>query len=408
MKKLFTLGLTAAMVASLTACGGGSGNTTDTTAAGAENAASGTDGAADNNSASGEGTFKIGVIGPLTGPAAAYGIAVQNGADLAVKEINAAGGAGGIMLEANPQDDEHDPQKSVNAYNTLKDWGAQAIVGSTTSDPCIAVAAETSNDNMFQITPSGSAVECVAPDNVFRVCFADPDQGTASAVYIGENKLATKVAVIYDSSTTYSSGIREAFVKEAGTQGLEIVADEAFTADNATDFSVQLDKAKEAGAELVFLPIYYQEASVILKQASDKDFAPIFFGCDGMDGILAVEGFDVDLANNLMFMSPFTPTSEDEAIQKFVKDYEEAYGSTPNQFAADAYDGIYAIKAAMEEKDITPDMSPSDICDAMKEAMVNITIDGVTAKGLTWEASGEPSKEPMVVKIEDGDYAVVE
>ena len=184
MKKLITLGLTAAMVASLVGCGSGSGGNTATEAEGTTTAAQGSasgDSGADNSGAAG-GTFKIGVIGPLTGPAASYGIAVQNGADLAVKEINAAGGVNGIMLESNAQDDEHDPQKSVNAYNTLKDWGAQVIVGSTTSDPCIAVAAETSNDNMFQITPSGSAVECVAPENVFRVCFADPDQGTASAV----------------------------------------------------------------------------------------------------------------------------------------------------------------------------------------------------------------------------------
>ena len=402
MKKLFTLGLTAAMVASLTACGGGSGNTTDTTAAGAENAASGTDGAADNNSASGEGTFKIGVIGPLTGPAAAYGIAVQNGADLAVKEINAAGGAGGIMLEANPQDDEHDPQKSVNAYNTLKDWGAQAIVGSTTSDPCIAVAAETYNDNMFQITPSGSAVECVAPDNVFRVCFADPDQGTASAIYIGEHSLATKVAVIYDSSTTYSSGIREAFVKEAGNQGLEIVADEAFTADNATDFSVQLDKAKDAGAELVFLPIYYQEASVILKQAKDKDFSPIFFGCDGMDGILTVENFDTSLAEGLMLLTPFSTT--EESSKSFTEAYVAAYGIEPNQFAADSYDAVYAIKAAIEKSGVSADASYSEVCDAFKTAMTEISIDGLTGSGMTWNAAGEPDKAPKAVKIVNGVY----
>lgn len=283
-----------------------------------------------------------------------------------------------------------------------------ALLGTVTSAPCVAVGEVSKDDNIFMLTPSGTAVECVQYDNAFRVCFSDPMQGLESAKYIGEKGLAKKVAAIYDSSDVYSTGIYEAFVKEAKNQDFEVVAAEAFTAEAKTDFSVQLQKAKDAGAELVFLPFYYTEASLVLKQAAGMDYAPIFFGCDGMDGILAVEGFDVDLANNLMFMSPFTPTSEDEAIQKFVKDYEEAYGSTPNQFAADAYDGMYAIKAAMEEKDITPDMSPSDICDAMKEAMVNITIDGVTAKGLTWEASGEPSKEPMVVKIEDGDYAVVE
>ncbi|MCI9047706.1 MAG: ABC transporter substrate-binding protein [Hungatella sp.] len=396
MKKLIALGLTAAMAASLSACGGNGGDTT-TAAAGGETAA-----AADNTTAGTDGGFKIGVIGPLTGPAAAYGIAVQNGADLAVKEINEAGGANGIMLEMNAQDDEHDPQKSVNAYNTLKDWGAQAIVGSTTSDPCIAVAAETSNDNMFQITPSGSAVECVAPDNVFRVCFADPDQGTASAVYIGENKLATKIAVIYDSSTTYSSGIREAFVKEAANQGLEVVADEAFTADNATDFSVQLDKAKEAGAELVFLPVYYQEASVILKQASDKDFAPIFFGCDGMDGILTVENFDTALAEGLMLLTPFSTT--EESSKSFTEAYVAAYGIEPNQFAADSYDAVYAIKAALEKSGVAADADYSAVCDAFKTAMTEITIDGLTGEGMTWNAAGEPDKAPKAVKIVNGVY----
>lgn len=404
MKKLIALGLTAAMAASLAACGGNGGSDATTAAGDTTTAAAGDTTAAADNSGAGAagGAFKIGVIGPLTGPAAAYGIAVQNGADLAVKEINAAGGAGGIMLEMNAQDDEHDPQKSVNAYNTLKDWGAQAIVGSTTSDPCIAVAAETSNDNMFQITPSGSAVECVAPDNVFRVCFADPDQGTASAVYIGENKLATKVAVIYDSSTTYSSGIREAFVKEAGNQGLEIVADEAFTADNATDFSVQLDKAKEAGAELVFLPIYYQEASVILKQASDKDFAPIFFGCDGMDGILTVENFDTSLAEGLMLLTPFSTT--EESSKSFTDAYVAAYGIEPNQFAADSYDAVYAIKAALEKSGVAADADYSAVCDAFKTAMTEISIDGLTGAGMTWNAAGEPDKAPKAVKIVNGVY----
>lgn len=224
MRKLVSLGLAVAMAASLTACGGSTA--ADTTAAPAADttAAAGADttAAADNagDTAAAGPAFKIGVVGPLTGPAAAYGVAVQNGVDLAIKEINAAGGINGTMLEMNAQDDEHDPEKAVNAYNTLKDWGMQMLVGAVTSKPCIAVSAESANDNLFQITPSGSAVECVAPDNVFRVCFADPDQGTASAKYIGENKLATKVAIIYDSSTEYSSGIREAFVKEAGNQGI--------------------------------------------------------------------------------------------------------------------------------------------------------------------------------------------
>ena len=352
--------------------------------------------------------IKIGAIGPVTGAAAVYGQAVKNGAELAVEEINAAGGINGAQVEFKFEDDEHDAEKAVNAYNNLKDWGMQALLGTVTSAPCVAVGEVANQDNMFLLTPSGTAVECVQYDNAFRVCFSDPMQGLESAKYIGENGLASKVAVIYDSSDVYSNGIYEAFVKEAANQDFEVVAAEAFTSESKTDFSVQLQKAKDSGAELVFLPFYYSEASLVLKQAAGMNYNPIFFGCDGMDGILAVEGFDANLANNLMFLSPFTPTSTDEAIQKFVTAFKDKYGDTPNQFAADAYDGIYAMKAAMEKADVKPGMASSDVCDGLKSAMVEIEIDGVTAKGLTWEASGEPSKEPMVVKIENGDYAVVE
>lgn len=384
-KKMMSAALTAAMtVTMLAGCGGGETEK----------------GSSD--------TIKIGGIGPVTGDAAIYGEAVKNGAELAVKEINEAGGINGAQIEFNFQDDEADAEKAVNAYNTLKDWGMQALLGTVTSAPCVAVGEVAQADNMFLLTPSGTAVECVQYDNAFRVCFSDPMQGAESAKYIADNQLATKIAVIYNSSDVYSTGIYQAFAKEAETEGLEIVAAEAFTAESKTDFSVQLQKAKDAGAELVFLPFYYSEVALVLQQAAGINYSPIFFGCDGMDGILDVEGFDADLANNLMFLSPFTPTSTDEAIQKFVTDYKEAYGGTPNQFAADAYDGVYAMKAAMEKAEVTPDMSASDICDVVKGAMTEITISGVTAKELTWEASGEPSKAPMVVKIADGDYAVVE
>ena len=363
----------------------------------------------DQTSSSGDGeVFKIGGIGPVTGGAAVYGEAVKIGAELAVKEINEAGGINGVPIEFNYQDDENDAEKAVNAYNTLKDWGMQMLLGTVTSAPCVAVGEVAQEDNTFMLTPSGTAVDCVKYDNAFRVCFSDPMQGIESAKYIGDNKLAKKVAAIYDSSDVYSTGIYQAFAEEAENQLFEIVAAEAFTAESKSDFSVQLQKAKDAGAELVFLPFYYSEASLVLKQAAGMNYSPIFFGCDGMDGILAVEGFDANLANDLIFLSPFTPTSEDEAIQNFVTSFQDTYGGTPNQFAADAYDGIYAIKAAVEKAGSTADMSASDLCEALKTAMTEITIDGVTAKSLTWEASGEPSKEPMVVKIANGDYAVVE
>ena len=380
-KRVVSLAMVSALaITSLTACGGSSEETASSD------------------------TFKIGGIGPTTGDAAAYGTAVQNGIQLAVDEINEAGGINGKQIEFKFEDDQSDSEKSVNAYNTLKDWGMQMLVGTVTSAPCTAVVKETHNDNMFQLTPSATAVERIQYDNAFRICFSDPNQGKASADYIADNKLATKVAVIYNSSDVYSTGIYQKFTEEAQAKNLEIVAAEAFTADSKTDFSVQIQKAKDSGADLVFLPIYYQEASLILTQANKMGYKPTFFGCDGLDGLLAVEGFDTELAEGVMLLTPFTADAEDEKTQTFVKDYEEAFDITPIQFAADAYDCIYAIKEAAEKAEVTPDMSVSDICDAMKTSMTEITIDGLTGSGITWESDGEPSKEAKAVIISDGSY----
>ena len=401
MKKRFlSLGLAMAMAASLTACGSSSSTTETTTAAAADAT---TAAAGESTAASGE-VFKIGGIGPVTGAAAVYGLAVKNGAQIAVDEINADGGINGYQIDFQFQDDEHDAEKSVNAYNTLKDWGMQMLMGTVTSAPCVAVADKTMADNMFQITPSGSSVECAQNPNVFRVCFSDPDQGAASATYIAENKLADKIAVIYDSSDVYSSGIYERFASEAANHGLDIVAAEAFTADSNKDFSTQLQKAKDAGADLVFLPIYYTEASLILNQANTMGYAPKFFGCDGMDGILQVDNFDTKLAEGLMLLTPFAADADDELTQKFVTAYKEKYGETPIQFAADAYDAIYAIKAAAEEAGITPETSASDTCDKIKEAMLKITVNGLTGENMTWTEDGEPHKAPKAVKVVDGAY----
>ena len=408
MKKRFlSAGLAVVMAASLTACGG-SGSASTTTAAAGEAKAEGESKAAESSAAADGASFKIGGIGPVTGGAAVYGLAVQHGAEIAVKEINEAGGINGYPVEFQFQDDEHDAEKSVNAYNTLKDWGMQALMGTVTSAPCIAVADKTAADNMFQITPSGSAVECAANPNVYRVCYSDPDQGTASAKYIGEHKLASKVAVIYDSSDVYSSGIYEKFAQEAPNQGIEVVDAEAFTADSNKDFSTQLQKAKESGAELVFLPIYYTEASLILQQANTMGFAPQFFGCDGMDGILQVQNFDVKLAEGLMLLTPFAADATDDLTVKFVKSFEDAYGETPIQFAADAYDAMYIIKAAMEEANVTPDMAAGDICDAMEGAMTKIKVDGLTGTNMTWTEDGEPEKDPKAVQVVDGAYRAME
>ena len=277
-----------------------------------------------------------------------------------------------MKLEFQMEDDEADAEKAVNAYNTLKDNGMKVFIGTVTTGACLSVVSQTKADNMFQITPSASAAKVIANDNCFQVCFTDPNQGTASADYIASKGLATKVAVIYDSKQ---------------------------------DFSSQLSKIKASGAELIFLPIYYQEASLILSQAKNAGITAKFFGCDGLDGLLNIENFDKSLAENVMLLTPFAANATDETTKKFVTAYNAKYDpSTLNQFAADAYDAVYVVKAAAEKAGVTGDMSVSDICNALKGAMTEITVDGVTGSGMTWKATGEVNKEPKAVKIENGEY----
>ena len=361
----------------------------------------------DDGKNSGNTVFKIGSIGPTTGDAAEYGNAVMNAAQLAVDEINAAGGINGYKVEFMSADDMGDAQKAVNAYNDLKDKGMQILTGTVTSTPCMTVAENTHDDNMFMLTPSGSAVECVKYDNAFRVCFSDPNQGIASADYIADQKLGTKIAVIYDSSNAYSAGIYEKFKSEAAAKNLTLVSETAFTKDSNKDFTVQLQQAKSAGADLLFLPIYYTEASLILSQANKMGYAPKMFGVDGMDGILKVKNFDTKLAEGVVLLTPFAADAKDELTQKFVNSYKTKFGDIPNQFGADAYDAIYIIKAAIEKAGVTPDQSVSDICNALKTAMTQIKVDGVTGLGMTWTAEGEPNKSPKGMVIKNGEYVAM-
>lgn len=384
-KKLLALALAAVSVFTTTACGEKDAQT--------------------GSKDSAEVIWKIGTIGPTTGGAAVYGQAVKTGAQIAVEEINAAGGINGIKIEYSFEDDENNAEKSVNAYNSLKDWGMDVLLGAVTTGSSIAVSAEAAADNMFMITPSGSSTEIIEDkDNVFQVCFTDPNQGQGSAQYIGENNIAKKVAVIYDSSNAYSVGIFEKFTAEAQKYSFEIVSAEAFTSDSNTDFSVQLQKAKNAEADLLFLPIYCEQSALILTQANAMGYKPVIFSCDGMDGILALDNFDVALAEDVILLTPFVADATDDATVNFVTKYEDIAGETPNQFAADAYDGIYILKAAIEEAKVTPDMSVSDICEALKQVMVNLKIDGLTGLDMTWKDSGEVSKSPKAMVIKDGVY----
>lgn len=350
--------------------------------------------------------IKIGMCGPLTGGAAVYGTAVQAGMEIAVEEVNAKGG---LQFELNCQDDEHDTEKAANAYNALKGKGMQIMAGPVTTAPCNVVAAECANDKIFMLTPSGSGASIIEyGDNIFQICFTDPNQGVASADYMATHDLGSTIGVIYDSSDVYSSGIYEKFAAEAQAKGLNIACVEAFTADNKSDLTTQVTKCKDAGCDLVFLPFYATEAAQVLTYANTIGYAPTFFGCDGMDGILAVEGFDPALAEGLMLLTPFSADASDEATQSFVAKYKEKTGIVPNQFAADAYDVICSLYQACVAGGVTPDMSASEINDILVGQFTSMTYDGLTGKGMTWKATGEVSKSPMAVVIKDGTYVSAE
>ena len=399
MKKFLAMALTGAMCVGLLAgCSNGSSGTTSAPSGGssASSPASSTAGA--------DGAIKIGGIGPLTGSAATYGIATKQGAEIAVDEINALGG---IQLSLEFQDDEGDAEKAINAYNALKGNGMQIVYGCTTTTPCVSVAAETFNERYFQLTPSASSTDVTAgKDNVFQMCFTDPDQGVTAANYVAENGLATKVAVIYNNGDAYSTGIAQGFISQAAEVGLEVVAEQTFPDDTNTDFTVQLNAAKDGGAELVFMPIYYTPASLILNQAKSMGYEPTFMGGDGMDGILAIEGFDTSLAEGLLQMTPFNASATDERTASFVSEYQTRYNEIPNQFAADGYDCIYAIYEACQKAGVTADMSHEDICAALISTFTSsdFSVDGLTGSGMTWAATGEISKAPLVFEVQDGVY----
>ena len=397
-KRALSLAMAGALSLSLLAgCGGGSAETP---------APEGTT-PAQSSAPAGEasGTFTVGVIGPLTGGAAIYGTAVANAAQIAVEEINALGGP--VQFNLISEDDTNDAETAVNAYNSLMDDGMQILLGTVTTTPALAVVPYTYDERVFTLTPSGSGDDVIeGNDNVFQVCFTDSNQGTRSAQYIDEHFEAPQIAIIYRNDDAYSQGIRDNFVAEAEVRGMSIVYEGTFTEASQTDFSNQLTSAQSAGADMIFLPIYYEPASVILTQANAMGYAPTFFGVDGMDGILTVEGFDTSLAEGVYLLTPFSADAQDEATQAFVAEYQERFGSIPNQFAADAYDGIYIIYEAIQAAGVTADMSNEELCDALISAMGQLSVVGLTSAGseMTWDENGAVNKDPAAVVIENGTY----
>ena len=419
--RFFAIVMSACMMMGMAACSSsdsssGTGSNTSETKAGVVQGEK-EDGTADKDTSTDSAalTIKIGGSGPLTGGAAVYGNAVKDAAQIAVDEIN---DKGGVQFDLKFEDDAHDPEKAVTAYGSLKDWGMQVSLATVTSAPGAAVSANYQEDKIFAITPSGSSLAVIYEDptnesdpygNVFQMCFTDPNQGVASADYLAEHTdLGTKIAIIYKNDDNYSTGVYEKFKDEAAEKSLEVVYEGTFDASNQSDFSVQLGKAQAAGADLLFLPIYYEPASMILTQANQMGYAPTVFGIDGMDGILTLEGFDTSLAEGVYLLTPFSADAEDELTKSFVESYKAKTGDIPNQFAADAYDCVYALAQAIEAAGITSDMSEADICEALIKQFTSMTFNGLTGTDVTWNENGEVSKSPKAVIIQNGEYVGVE
>ena len=382
MKKVLAIMLAVVMVFAFAACG------KDATVVGTKD---------------GKVLVKIGCTGPLTGGAAIYGQAVKNGAEIALEEVNAL--SSDYVFEFKMEDDTHDPEKAENAYNALVDWGMNVMMGSVTSAPGEVTAADVYKDRFFYLTPSASSANVTdGKDNVFQMCFSDPGQGAGSAQYIAEHFAGAKVAIIWKNDDSYSTGVRQTFVDKAAELGVTIVDEETFTETTQTDFSVQIQKCQAAGADLVFLPMYYTPASLIFNQAAAVGYAPTWFGIDGMDGILTLEGFDTTLAEGVIVLTPYSADDASDLNQAFVASYQAKTGEIPNQFAADAYDCIYAIYQAVAQAGVKEGDKHEDVCDKLVAAITSMTFDGLTGKNTTWAPGGAVSKSPNAVVIENGVY----
>lgn len=396
LTKLLSLVLCLAMLFSLAACASKDDTTTDTSSDTSDTAdtADTTDTTSD-----GEKTVRLGLIGPMTGDYANYGTSTRDGAQIAVDEINEAGGVNGYTFVLDTQDSQGDPDSAVSAYGKLMDSGMNVSLGCVLSGEAQSVITAAVEDGILIVTPTSSAVACIEGNpNAFRVCFNDAAQGTASADYIADNNLGTKIAVFYQSDIDYSAGLYETFAAEAAAKGLEIVEEQTFTAGSNTDFSTQINAIRDSGCDLVFLPIYAAEAATFLTQAAGKLDGVTYFGCDGLDGI-QTKISDTSLIEGLMMLTPFAADAEDAATQSFVEKYVPVHGTEPDQFAADGYDAVYIVKAAMEQCGKTP--ADADFNEAMVAAMYEIQVEGLTGT-MTWDENNEPNKPAKAMVFENG------
>lgn len=341
----------------------------------------------------------IGASGPLTGEAASYGVSVQKGAQLAIEEINEAGGVNGITFYFNMLDDQATATQAASNYDSLMDKGMQVSIGAVTTDSCEAFAAKAVNDNLFYITPSASAASVIANrPNGYRICFSDPQQGEIAAEKIVEAGYSN-VGVIYQSDNNYSKGIYDAFEAKMQELGKTFTA-RTFDQNSNKDFSSQMDVLKDC--DVIFLPMYYTEAGLIASKAAEKGCDAVLFGSDGFDGIAAVLASNV--TNTIQYITPFDADSADLTVKKFVDAYKAKYNETPDQFAADGYDAVMAIYEALKKANVTDAQMSADALTKAVTAVLSspdFSFTGATGK-MTWSSDGVPTKVPQVKEITRG------
>ena len=342
--------------------------------------------------------FVIGVSGPLTGDAAMYGTAVVNSAQMAIDEINAAGGLNGVKFKLVATDDMNDATKISTNYSSLFEGGMQLSLGTVTSTPGLEFKNLSADDNVFFLTPSASADAIPTNPNGYQMCFADGNQGKVAAEFVNANFAGQTIGVFFKSDEAYSKGIYDQF--KANLDASVSVVETSFTAANATDFSTQIDTLKSCS--FIFMPIYYTPASLFMMQAKDV-IAPnaVYYGCDGFDGIDNIDGFDISIIpQEVTMLSHFNSKATECAAKEFIDKYVDKYGKeTLNQFGASAYDCVYALygamkKAADEGKEISVTMSASDLCDILMEQFEGgYTLTGaVTGENIGWESTGYVNK----------------
>lgn len=396
--KVLALVLCLSMIVCFAACGGKTENT-ETTAADGETKAEAVDtdfdfGTAGDYTANNT-QYVIGATGPLTGDASSYGISVQNGAQIAVDEINANGGLNGVEFKFIMKDDKAAAADASTAYDALYEEGMQVSLCSVTSGSAESFATRADEDAVFSLTPSGSSDKVInASKYAFRVCFGDPDQGILAAQELTKNYKA--IGAIYDNSDPYSSGIYDAFKAEMANLGAEYI-EQTFDAENNRDFSTQVEALKDC--DVIFLPIYYTEAGLIAKACAAKGCEAAIFGCDGLDGV--ADQIDDTVTASIKYITPFDVNSEDEKTAAFVKTYTEKNGTAPDQFAADGYDAVYAIFEAMKVAGVdNVTVAPDVLGDALVATFTSddFAYTGVTG-AMTWDASGACTKTPVIVEL---------